>query len=130
MATPPPGQSKANPDSVIDHARTLVRTVVNRQVSKRMSEASGRISTLSGTIRDIGSEVQKRQPSDALDNLTATIAGRIDGVAAYLETTEPDRIYADATKFSGERPAIAALVAVGLGFAIARIVKTSVSSER
>lgn len=127
MATPP-GPSDT-PDSVIDHARTLVRTVVNRQVSKRMNEASGRIAAFSGTIREIGNEVQKRQPSDALGNLTSTITERIDGVAAYLENTDPDRVYADAVKFSGNSPALAAIVAVAVGFGIARVVKTSVSSE-
>ena len=122
--------SSPSPDpSVIDHAVKLVRTVVNRQVSKRLSEASSGVSAFSGTIAAIGDEVQKRQPSEPLANLTKTLVERIDAVAVYLSDTDPDRVYADVRVFSGQRPAVAAGIAILAGFGLARVVKVAVVKD-
>jgi hypothetical protein len=116
-------------DSVVDHALTLVRTVASRQVTKRMSEAADRVATFSGTVREIASEVQKRQPSVALANVTDTVVSRIDAVATYLEHTPPERLFTDLRTFGSERPAAAAFAAILVGFGAARIVKVSVSNN-
>ena len=112
-------------DNVVDRVRTLVLTSVNRQIAKRMSEASTQVATFSGTIKEIGKVVQTRQPSEPLANLTLALTERTDAIAAYLENTHPQAVLADVRKFGGDQPAIAAISAVAVGFAVARVLKVA-----
>jgi hypothetical protein len=114
-------------DNVVDRVRTLVMTSVDRQISKRMGEAALGVSTFSGTIKEIGNVVQSRQPSEPLANLTTAIVDRADAAAAYLAGTQPRAAIGDVKRFGGEQPVIAAISAVAIGFAAARVLKVATS---
>ncbi len=116
-------------DNVVDRVRTAVLTAVNRQISKRMSEAADAVSTLSETIKEIGGVIQKRQPSEPIANLTLAITERTDAIAAYLQSTHPEAVGADIKRFGGEQPVIAAASAVAVGFALARVLKVASSQN-
>jgi len=116
-------------DNVVDRVRTLVLTSVNRQIAKRMSEAAVQVATFSGTIKEIASVVQSRQPSEPLANLMRSITERTDALATYLEQTHPQVVFGDLKRFGGEQPAIAGLSAVLVGFAAARVLKVATSQS-
>jgi hypothetical protein len=116
-------------DNVVDRVRTLVLTSVNRQIANRMSEAAVQVATFSGTIKEIGAVVQSRQPSEPLANLTLALTERTDALATYLENTHPQAVLGDVRRFGGEQPVIAALSAVFVGFAAARVLKVATSQN-
>lgn len=114
----------------IGKARAFLRRFLNRQVQIRAGRLGDRVAAGAVTIRDIGGELRKRQPSDVTERLTESLARTTDDVAAYLRASDGETLVRDARRFGRTQPAAAAAIVALGGFAAARVLKVAAGGGR
>lgn len=89
--------------------------------------AAGGLAEVSTLMRDAATSVDERLGAQ-YGQYARSAADQIDGLANTLRTKELDELIDDARAFVRKSPAVAIGVAAGIGFVLARLVKSGVDA--
>ncbi|MDQ6816900.1 MAG: hypothetical protein M3018_05760 [Actinomycetota bacterium] len=109
-------------------AATQAKGKVREQVDQRSSDLGQRASGTAEDLRGVAEHLRS-QGKDQPAQLAEKAAERVDGVGAYLQRSDGERILRDVEDFGRQRPWAVVAGGLMLGFAASRFLKAS-SSER
>ena len=114
----------------VGQARNLVgeaRTQVAQQATSQQSKAIS-------TVRSLGEELQTMASSSDSSGIAAEVvrqaATRVQGVADWLESREPQDLLEDARNFARRKPGVFLLGAAAAGLAAGRLTRAGVDVKR
>lgn len=114
----------------VGQARNLVgeaRTQVAQQATSQQSKAIS-------TVRSLGEELQTMASSSDSSGIAAEVvrqaATRVQGVADWLESREPQDLLEDARNFARRKPGVFLLGAAAAGLAAGRLTRAGVDAKR
>ena len=98
-----------------------------RKLDEVRDETGGALHNAAATVRTTG-----RQGSDAIENLAASTAARLDATAAYIEDHDLTRVYSGLRGYGRRHMAVSMLAAAAIGFlagaAISRLTRSRASA--
>jgi hypothetical protein len=101
-----------------------VRREAMREVDRRSTMAGERVAETAGDLRRMA-QMMRDEGRTAPAQLMEGAAGRVDGLADYLSSSDPSRMMQDVRTFARKSPALLVGGAVVLGLAIGRLVKAA-----
>jgi ElaB/YqjD/DUF883 family membrane-anchored ribosome-binding protein len=110
-------------ETLIDKAKTTAQDRVRSAVGSRKSQAVETVSGLAQSLLLAGQNLQDQQSPAA--RLVEQAAERLDRVAQYLETTEPDALVRRTESWARQNPALFIGGAFVVGILGARFLKSS-----
>ena len=104
------------------------KNVVTDQIDQRSKALGTAVGTHAGNLRAVA-QTLREQNQEGSAHLADMAADRLSGVGTYLETTDGDRLIADAEQLARRQPIVTVGVGVVLGLIAARMLKAS-SADR
>jgi len=110
------GEAARQARDLLGETREQVRSQAQAQ-TRRLGENAR---SLAGELTSMASSTQQQGPAAEIAH---QIAGRVEGIAGYLETTTPEMVVDDLRRWARQRPGLFLLGASALGFAAGRLLK-------
>jgi len=101
------------------------KTFVTKQIDDRTTEIGQQVGTVADEIRKVGDQLRASGPAGFAAEYVDQGADAVDRVAQYLQDANTERLLGDLESVARQAPWAVAAVALAVGFAASRFLKTS-----
>ncbi len=113
----------------IDRGRKVGKELINRQVDQRSTQIGQQVSQTAQTIRDVGSDLEKRGQGKYVREIADAVAKYVANVGSYLEGSDPTKLGHDFETLARRQPVLVGAMALVGGFVASRILRVSTTSR-
>jgi vacuolar-type H+-ATPase subunit H len=126
--------AKQEGQRVVSEAVGEARNLMGEARAQVAQQATSQQSKAIGTVRSLGEELQTMASSSDSSGIAAEVvsqvATRVQGVADWLESREPQDLLEDARNFARRKPGVFLLGAAAAGLAAGRLTRAGVDVKR
>ncbi len=101
------------------------KSLIARQIDQQAHALGGRVSQTARDLDSVGKQLRASDTISSAASVAEWAAQYVRGIGEYLTSGDTDRFISDVETFGRERPLAVAASAAALGFAAARVVKSS-----
>jgi hypothetical protein len=104
---------------------STTKSFVSRQIEQRSTELGAVMATTADDLRRIGDDLRKSATLSIAAPVVETGSAYVDRVGTYLQTSDSGVLIRDLESFARKQPWTIAGAAIALGYASARLLKSS-----
>ncbi len=113
----------------IDRGRKVGKQLINHQIDQRSSQMGQQISQTAQTIRDVGSDLEKRGQGKYVREIAGVVAKYVGRLGSYLEESDPTTLGRDFETLARRQPVLVGAMALVGGFVASRILRVSTTAH-